>query len=163
MSDVKTIAETSMAAPVVRLVAQIVALLDGIPSWLYALMMRVSIFLVFFLSARTKVEGLITLKQSTFLLFEHEYALPIIPYKLAAYLATYSEHAFSILVLVGLATRFSALALLGMTAVIEIFVYPEAYVVHLTWAAMLTYLVACGGGALSIDRLIAKNYGVVGK
>lgn len=163
MADAKTIAETSMGALPVRLAAQAVALLDRIPSWLYALMMRVSIFLVFFMSARTKVEGLITLKESTFVLFQYEYALPIVPYKLAAYLATYSEHTFSILILLGLATRFSALALLGMTAVIEIFVYPEAYAVHLTWAAMLTYLVARGGGALSADRLIAKNYGAVGK
>lgn len=163
MADAKTTAGSSIDALPAQLVTQAVVLLDRIPSWLYALMMRVSIFLVFFLSARTKVEGLITLKESTFQLFQYEYALPIIPYKLAAYLATYSEHAFSILVLVGLATRFSALALLGMTAVIEIFVYPEAYAVHLTWAAMLTYLVARGGGALSVDCLIAKSYGAVGK
>ena len=125
-----------------------------IPVSLYTLMMRVAIFLVFFQSGRTKVEGLLTIKQSTFYLFQYEYALPLIPPHLAAYLAAYSEHLFSILILLGLATRFAALPLLGMTLVIEIFVYPEAYVVHLTWTAMLLALMALGGGKVSLDHLL---------
>ena len=143
---------------VVNLISQLIAQLDRIPASFYALLMRVSIFLVFFMSARTKVEGFMTLKSSTFYLFQHEYALPLIPYKLGAYLATFNEHVFSVLILLGLATRFSALALLGMTIVIEIFVYPEAYVVHLTWAAMLVYLIARGPGALSLDKLIKDKF-----
>ena len=132
------------------------ALMARVPDWTYATMMRVAIFLVFFTSARTKVEGFLTLKSSTFFLFEHEYALPLIPSVWAAYLATYAEHLFAILVLIGLATRLSALALLVMTAVIQIFVYPEADTVHLGGGAMLLYLVARGGGALSLDRIAER-------
>ncbi|GMV64041.1 MAG: hypothetical protein AMXMBFR74_32080 [Parvibaculum sp.] len=133
------------------------AIMARVPDWTYAGMMRVAIFLVFFTSARTKVEGFLTLKGSTFFLFEHEYALPFISSTWAAYLATYAEHLFAILVLAGFATRLSALALLVMTAVIQIFVYPEAYTVHLTWAAMLLYLVARGGGPLSLDRVAERK------
>ncbi|PKQ07214.1 MAG: DoxX family protein [Alphaproteobacteria bacterium HGW-Alphaproteobacteria-11] len=133
------------------------SLMTRIPDWTYASMMRLAIFFIFFNSARTKVEGFMTLKSSTFFLFEHEYALPIIPFKWAAYMATYAEHVFAILVLIGLATRFSALALLVMTAVIQIFVYPHAYVVHLTWAAMLLYLIARGAGLLSLDEAAARK------
>jgi putative oxidoreductase len=135
------------------LVERLISPMARIPDWTYASMMRLAIFFIFFNSARTKVDGFITLKSSTFYLFEHEYALPLIPSDWAAYMATYAEHVFAVLILLGLATRFSALALLGMTAVIQIFVYPEAYVVHLSWAAMLLYLIAQGAGALSLDRV----------
>ncbi|MEX1154114.1 DoxX family protein [Parvibaculum sp.] len=137
------------------LVERLISLMTRIPDWTYASMMRVAIFFIFFNSARTKVDGFITLKSSTFYLFEHEYALPLIPSDWAAYMATYAEHVFAVLILLGLAARFSALALLGMTAVIQIFVYPEAYVVHLSWAAMLLYLIAQGAGALSLDRVVS--------
>ncbi len=133
------------------------ALLAGIPASLYTLMMRVAIFLVFFQSARTKVEGLLMIKESTFFLFQYEYALPLLPPHLAAYMATYSEHFFSLLILLGLATRFAALPLLGMTLVIQIFVYPEAYTVHLSWAAMLVALAALGGGRFSLDHLLFRR------
>lgn len=133
--------------------------LARIPDWTYASLMRIAVFFVFFLSARTKVDGFLTLKSSTFYLFENEYALPVIPSAWAAYMATYAEHVFSILVLVGLATRLSALALLVMTAVIQIFVYPEAYVVHMTWAAMLLCLVSKGGGLLSADEAMTRSLG----
>ena len=125
-----------------------------LPASLYTLMMRVAVFLVFFQSGRTKVEGLLTLKPSTFYLFQYEYALPLIPPHLAAYLAAYSEHIFSILILLGFATRFAALPLFCITLVIEIFVYPEAYTVHLSWAAMLVALMALGGGKVSLDHLL---------
>ena len=125
-----------------------------IPVSLYTLMMRLAVFLIFFQSGRTKVEGLLTIKQSTFYLFQNEYALPLIPPHLAAYLAAYSEHLFSILILLGLGTRFAVLPLLGMTLVIEIFVYPDAYPVHLSWASMLVALLALGGGKFSADYLL---------
>jgi|3_EtaG_2_1085321.scaffolds.fasta_scaffold00332_28 putative oxidoreductase len=142
-----------------RLILQVNSILARIPDWTYASLMRVAVFFVFFLSARTKVDGFMTLKSSTFYLFENEYALPVIPSAWAAYMATYAEHVFSVLVLVGLATRLSALALLVMTAVIQIFVYPEAYVVHMTWAAMLLYLVSKGGGLFSVDEAVARTLG----
>jgi putative oxidoreductase len=74
-------------------------------------------------------------------------------------MAAFAEHLFPLLILIGLATRFSALALLAMTAVIEIFVYPDAYPTHGVWATVLLYLVAKGPGALSIDHLIARRMG----
>ncbi|WP_256347527.1 DoxX family protein, partial [Pseudomonas gingeri] len=98
-----------------------------LPESLLLLVARVGIASVFFLSGRTKVEGLLTLKPSTYVLFRSEYALPLIPADLAAHLATYAEHLFPVLLVLGLLTRPAALALLGMTAVIEVFVYPDAW------------------------------------
>jgi putative oxidoreductase len=123
---------------------------------LLMLVARIGIASVFFLSGRTKVQGLLTLKPSTFELFRSEYALPLIPPDIAAYLATWSEHLFPVLLVLGLFTRPAAAALLGMTAVIEIFVYPDAWPTHLTWAGLLLPLVANGAGALSLDRLIGS-------
>ncbi|MBP0632972.1 MULTISPECIES: DoxX family protein [unclassified Cupriavidus] len=118
-----------------------------------ALIARVAIASVFFLSGRTKVTGLLTIKDSTFALFESEYRLPLVPPELAAHLATYAEHLFPVLLVLGLLTRPAAFALLCMTAVIEIFVYPDAWPTHLTWAGLMLLLIARGGGAWSMDRL----------
>src|ERR1700761_9431665 len=95
-----------------------------IPESLLLLVARLGVAAVFFQSGRTKVEGLLTIKPSTYDLFASEYKLPLIPSDLAARLATSAEHLFPILLVLGLCTRMSALALLGMTTVIEIFVYP---------------------------------------
>jgi putative oxidoreductase len=119
-----------------------------------ALVNRVAIGAVFFLSGRTKVEGFLTITDGAYALFREEYKLPVIPPEIAAHLATYAEHFFPLLLVLGLATRFSALALLSMTAVIQVFVYPDAWPTHLTWAGLLLYLAARGGGPLSMDRLI---------
>ena len=73
-------------------------------------------------------------------------------------MATFAEHFFPVLILLGIATRFSALALIGMTLVIQLFIYPEAYPTHATWLALLLLLVAKGPGRLSIDHLIARRY-----
>jgi putative oxidoreductase len=123
---------------------------------LLLLVARIGIASVFFLSGRTKVQGLLTLKPSTFDLFRSEYALPLIPPEIAAYLATWSEHLFPVLLVLGLFTRPAAAALLAMTAVIEIFVYPDAWPTHLTWAGLLLPLIVYGGGALSLDQLIGR-------
>lgn len=118
---------------------------------LLALCCRLSIAAVFFLSGRTKVESLITVKDSTYLLFQEEYRVPLLPPELAAHLATYAEHLLPLLLVLGLATRLSALGLLAMTAVIQIFVYPDAWPTHATWAAPMLYLLARGAGPLSLD------------
>lgn len=120
---------------------------------LLVLVARIAMAAVFFLSGRTKVSGFLTIKDSTYTLFEQEYKLPLLPPEIAAHLAAYAEHFFPLLLVLGLFTRSAALGLLGMTAVIEIFVYPDAWPTHLTWAGLLLLLVARGGGAWSLDRL----------
>ncbi|AYF49538.1 DoxX family protein [Pseudomonas fluorescens] len=125
-----------------------------LPPALLLLVARLGIAAVFFLSGRTKVTGFLELKPSTYTLFRSEYALPLIPPEWAAHLATYAEHLFPLLLVLGLLTRPAAAALLGMTLVIEVFVYPDAWPVHLTWAGLLLPLLAYGGGAWSLDRVI---------
>jgi len=119
---------------------------------LIALAARIAVAAIFFLSARTKVDGLLAIKDTTFLLFEEEYKLPLLPPEFAAHMATYAEHLFPILLVLGLFTRLSALALLGMTATIQIFVYPDAWPTHLTWAVPMLYLIGRGGGAWAVDQ-----------
>jgi len=119
---------------------------------LLALVARVAMAAIFFLSGRTKVSGLLTIKDSTYVLFQEEYRLPLVPPDIAAHLAAYAEHLFPLLLVLGLFTRGAALGMLGMTAVIEIFVYPGAWPTHLSWAGLLLLLVARGGGAWSLDR-----------
>jgi putative oxidoreductase len=119
-----------------------------------SLVARFGVAGVFFLSARTKVDGLLQVSDSTYSLFADEYALPLIPSDLAAHLATYSEHLFSILLVLGLFTRLSALAFLGMTLVIQIFVYPDAWSTHLSWTGLLLLILAKGGGRFSLDRVL---------
>lgn len=121
---------------------------------LIALASRFGIAGIFWLSGRTKVEGWFTLTDTTFLLFREDYALPLIPPDWAAYLATGAEHLFPILLVLGLATRLSAAALLGMTAVIQFLVYPAAWPTHLTWAVPLLYLLGRGAGRWSLDALL---------
>lgn len=125
-----------------------------VPPWLVGLTVRLGVAAVFLLSGRTKVDGVLHITDSTYFLFAEEYKLPFIPSDIAAHLATWSEHLFPILLVFGLMTRFSALALLGMTLVIQIFVYPGAWATHLTWAGLLLYLVRHGAGPLSLDRLL---------
>lgn len=136
-------------------------LADGLqrllPDALLYLLVRVGIASVFFLSGRTKVEGLLSITPGTYELFRSEYALPLLPPELAAHLATYAEHLFPLLLVLGLATRLSALALLGMTLVIEVFVYPDAWSTHLSWAALLLVLVGRGAGAWSLDRRLGLS------
>ena len=92
-------------------------------------------------------------------LFRSEYKLPLIDPTLAAYLAAFAEHFFPVLLVIGLATRFAALALLFMTLVIEIFVYPDAWPTHGTWAACFLILMTRGAGLLSLDHWIGLRYG----
>ncbi|MFZ6645982.1 DoxX family protein [Undibacterium sp. TJN25] len=127
-----------------------------LPQPLLLLIARVGIASVFFLSGRTKVEELMSIKPSTYELFRSEYALPLISPELAAHLATWSEHLFPMLLVLGLLTRPAAAALFGMTLVIEIFVYPDAWPTHLTWAGLLLPLIAYGGGAWSLDSLLRR-------
>ena len=123
-----------------------------LPMSLLLLIQRFGIGAVFFQSGRTKVEGIFTIPDTTIDLFRSEYALPLIRPDIAAYAAATCEHVFPILLFLGLFTRISAAVLLGMTLVIEIFVYPDAWPTHLSWAGLFLPLIAMGGGRLSLDR-----------
>ncbi|WPC06819.1 DoxX family protein [Pseudomonas benzenivorans] len=160
------------AAAPVRLIAWAIELCKLIPYGLVAFLGRFSIAAVFWKSGQTKIEGLAIdlvegsfefglpkLSASAVPLFEHEYQVPLLPPELAASMAAFAEHLFPLLILLGLATRFSALALVGMTLVIQLFVYPGAYPTHGVWAAVLLMLAAKGPGALSLDHFIARHYG----
>jgi putative oxidoreductase len=145
-----------MSTPDARL-APAAWLSRALPPKLLLLVARLGIASIFFLSGRTKVSGLLTIKPSTYELFRSEYALPLLSPEFAAHLATYTEHLFPVLLVLGLFTRCSAAVLLGMTAVIEIFVYPDAWPTHLSWAGLLLPLIANGAGAWSLDQLLHRR------
>ena len=119
-----------------------------------ALVSRFAVASVFWRSGQTKVEGFFRLKDNTFFLFREEYMVPLLPPDLAAYLSTIAEHVFPVLLVVGLASRLSALGLLFMTAVIQIFVYPDGWPEHILWASALLLIIARGPGAISLDHVI---------
>jgi putative oxidoreductase len=110
---------------------------------------------VFWNSAMTKL----TNWETTVSLFTDDYKVPLLPPELAAYMALTIELTAPVLLVLGLFTRFSALVLLGMTAVIEIFVYPQAWPTHLQWVAMLLVLLARGAGTMSIDHWLWRRFG----
>jgi putative oxidoreductase len=156
MIDVSPVAARSESA-VARIIRSGIATLDRIPDWFIALAARVFPAAVFWQSGQTKVAGW-HLKPSAIVLFQNEYQLPLIDPTTAAYASAFAEHFFPILLVIGLATRFSALALLCMTAVIEIFVYPFAWPTHGVWATCFLVVIARGPGWLSLDHLIAKRF-----
>ncbi|MFO7481820.1 DoxX family protein [Oceanibaculum nanhaiense] len=122
------------------------------------LALRLPVAWVFWASARTKVEGwnIFAPSPSAFFLFEHEYGLPF-PV-LSAHLATLAEHTLPVLLVLGLATRLGALGLLTMTLVIQLFVYPDAWVSHhMFWATILFAVLALGPGRFSLDHLILRR------
>jgi len=142
-----------------------------IPHSLVALLARFSIASVFWQSGQTKIQGLAIdvvggnftlgwprLSDSVVDLFQYEYQLPVVPPEIAAMMAAFSEHFFPLLLVLGLGTRLSALALLVMTATIQLLVYPGAYATHGTWAAVLLFLMVYGPGKLSLDHWIAQRY-----
>jgi putative oxidoreductase len=123
---------------------------------------------VFWKSGQTKIEGLAIdivsgsfelgmprLSSSAVDLFRDEYQLPLISPELGATLAALGEHVLPLMLLLGLGTRFAALGLLVMTAVIQLLVYPAAYPTHGVWAAVLLWLMVRGPGAVSIDHALA--------
>jgi putative oxidoreductase len=163
----------AMKAPlsIAGLVRQYISICTRIPNSLIAFIARFSIASVFWKSGQTKIQGLTIdivngdfklgwprLSDSVIALFKDEYRLPLIAPEIAAPMAAFAEHFFPLMILLGLATRLSALALLGMTLTIQLFVYPDAYSVHGTWAAVLLYLMVNGPGKLSVDHWIARRY-----
>lgn len=156
---------------IVKLVQKLIAMMEKFPHSLIALVARFSIAAVFWKSGQTKIEGIAIdlvsgefhlgwphLSDSAIDLFKTEYRLPFLAPELAAPMAAFAEHLFPILLLFGLATRFSALALFGMTLTIQLFVYPDAYPTHGTWAAVLLFLIAKGPGKISIDHWLQRRF-----
>lgn len=154
-----------------HLITSAVALMEQIPHSLIAFIARFSIAAVFWNSGQTKIQGLAVnivdgefmlgwprLSDSAVALFRDEYQLPFISPEIAAPLAAVAEHLLPLLLLLGLATRLSALGLLCMTLVIQTLVYPDAYPTHGTWAAVLLFLMARGPGIWSIDHLMARRH-----
>jgi putative oxidoreductase len=152
-------------------VRTLTGLLARIPDSLIAFVGRFSIAAVFWKSGQTKIQGFAVdivsgefqfgvprLSDSVVALFRDEYRLPLVPPEVAAPLAAFAEHLFPLLILLGLATRFSAVALLVMTMTIQLLVYPDAYPTHGVWATVLLFLIAKGAGTFSLDHLIARRF-----
>lgn len=133
----------------IGLIDRAVALAETIPLSMIQLAARIAIANVFWNSAQSKLLSWPTTLQ----LFAFEYRVPLLSPEIAAPLATATELTGSILILLGLFTRLGALALLGMVAVIQIFVYPGHWGEHLMWASLLGLLMARGAGVVSLDQL----------
>jgi putative oxidoreductase len=129
------------------------SLAERIPYGLLALVARLGVANVFWRSGQTKVEGF-RIREATFVLFRDEYKVPLLPPDLAAYLATAAEHIFPVLLVIGLASRLSALGLFGMTMVIQLFVFPDGWPEHILWISLLLLIIARGPGAISLDHLL---------
>src|SRR5258708_21174260 len=151
---------TGLGAAARRIQMSLIQLLDGgrslterIPYSLVALVARLAAASVFWRSGQTKVHGF-SIREETFVLFREEYRVPLLPPDLAAYISTISEHAFPVLLVIGFASRLSALGLLGMTMVIQLFVYPSGWPQHILWIGLLLLIIARGPGVLSLDHLM---------
>ena len=129
------------------------ARLDAVPYSLLALPLRLGVATVFWNSAMTKLANWDT----ALALFADEYKVPLLPPELAASMALGIELTTPVLLVLGLLTRPAAAVLLGMTAVIEIFVYPLAWPTHVQWAAMLLVLLCRGAGKFSLDQVLFRR------
>jgi putative oxidoreductase len=125
-----------------------------VPYALLAIPLRIAVATVFWNSAMTKLANW----ETTLELFRDEYKVPLLPPELAAYMAVSIELTTPVLLILGLATRPVAFVLLGMTTVIEIFVYPLAWPTHIQWAAMLLVLICRGAGTWSVDHWLRKRW-----
>ena len=136
-----------------------------------ALLARIGLAFTFWLSGQTKIEGLVLdplglqvqwgwphVSESALELFRSEYALPLVPPDWAALMAATAEHVLPLMLILGLGTRVAALGVLGMTLVIQLFVYPLAFPTHALWAASALALLVHGGGRLALDRPLARRF-----
>jgi len=151
---ISSVAQWSSRISAVSLAGHAMRSLDRIPYALLAIPLRLAVATVFWNSAQSHLANWDT----TLYLFETDYALPFLPPGPAAYLAVTIEVVTPILLVLGLLTRAATFVLLGMTTVIEVFVYPEAWPTHIQWAAMLFVLLARGPGKLSLDWLIRRRF-----
>jgi putative oxidoreductase len=135
-------------------VARSIGWLERVPYSVLALPLRLAVATVFWNSGTTKIANW----DATLQLFQDQYQVPLLPPDVAAHLAASIELSTPVLLVLGLLTRPAALVLLGMTTVIEVFVYPQAWPTHIQWAAMLLVLLCRGAGGLSLDHLIRRRW-----
>jgi putative oxidoreductase len=135
-------------------VNRVIGWLDRVPYSVLAIPLRLAVATVFWNSGTTKLANW----DATLSLFEDEYKVPLLPPDIAATIGASIELSTPVLLVLGLLTRPAALVLLGMTTVIEVFVYPQAWPTHIQWAAMLLVLLCRGGGTFSIDYLLKKRF-----
>ncbi|HDR9762077.1 TPA: DoxX family protein [Burkholderia cepacia ATCC 25416] len=141
------------ASSVLTRLSRIVQWLEQVPYWLLAIPLRLAVATIFWNSAMAKLADWSVALE----LFRDEYRLPVVPPEIAAYLAVSVELSMPVLLVLGLGTRLAAFVLLGMTSVIEIFVYPLAWPTHIQWAAMLLVLLCRGAGMLSVDHWLCRR------
>lgn len=132
------------------------ALAERLPLSVTQLVARCAIAVVFWRSAQTKLANW----DLTVALFRDEYRVPLLPPEFAAPIATAFELICPVLLVLGLATRLATLPLIGMTLVIQLFVYPTSWPDHLLWLGLLLVILARGPGALSLDHGVARLFGI---
>ena len=143
----------SSESPLASAIGRVIRWLDSVPYSVLAIPLRFAVATVFWNSAMTKLANW----ETAISLFTEEYKVPLLPPELAAYMAATIELTTPVLLVLGLATRPAALVLLGMTTVIEVFVYPLAWPTHIQWAAMQLVLITRGAGKLSLDHLLWRR------
>ena len=148
-----TPASPSFERPFTAMIGRVIEWLDDVPYSVLAIPLRFAVATVFWNSAMTKLANW----ETALSLFTEEYKVPLLHPELAAYMAVTIELTTPVLLVLGLATRPAALVLLGMTTVIEVFVYPLAWPTHIQWAAMLLVLLCRGPGTLSLDHLFRQR------
>jgi putative oxidoreductase len=148
-------ASTSASPALVAGVERLLELLERVPYSLLAIPLRLAVATVFWNSGTTKLANW----DATLQLFTDDYKVPLLPPDVAAHLGAGIELSTPVLLVLGFLTRPAALVLLGMTSVIEIFVYPQAWPTHIQWAAMLLVLLCRGAGALSVDHWLRTRFG----
>lgn len=150
-----TTATTPPYSTACTIIGRALSWLNQVPYAVLALPLRFAVAIVFWSSAMAKLANW----ETTISLFTDDYKVPLLPPVLAANMALTIELTTPVLLVLGLFTRAAALVLLGMTAVIEIFVYPQAWPTHIQWAAMLFVLLCRGAGEVSLDRLLWRHFG----
>jgi len=135
---------------------RVIGALERVPYSLLAIPLRLAVATVFWNSGMTKLANW----DATLQLFEDDYKVPLLAPALAAHIAAGIELSTPVLLVLGLLTRPAALLLLGMTTIIEVFVYPQAWPTHIQWAAMLLVLLCRGAGAISVDYWLRRRFGM---
>ena len=154
MSNLTMTATRAQGFQPLHLLEAAFGLLNRVPLWLLQLMFRVAVGAVFFKSGLTKIASW----DATLALFANEYNVPLLPPEIAAPLAATVELTAPVLLVFGIGARVGAAALIGMTLVIQLFVYPENWAEHLTWVSLAGLILVRGPGIVSLDHLLARRF-----